>query len=203
MNKTKYYFTEKCLYEAFQACYSVIFAELNTQNAFILERDVSMYNHAKNAEYTENEICIDSVSVLKEQVAFLIKEFEIDLVAIYLTESDIQQRIQTIVQELSESEDESIVKDFSLEFVNDSNASVLFNVMFARQLALENVSNDPEIVENIIEYEDYDYTLIFDKINDCLEFCEQNGFEYEYDHIGGDVSNNSEYLELYYKFTKK
>jgi hypothetical protein len=201
MNTTYYYFAEKCLLEAFESCKAAIFAELSSAKAIELEKNVIVMDHEKDSEYTDDAICIDSVSVLKEQVAFLIKEFEIDLVAIYLTESDIQQRINVIKEELKESEEDHIIKDFSLEFVNDSHASVLFNVMFARQVSLLDINDNEPGTEYKIEYEDYEYTEIFDKINDCLDNIIE--FEYEYDHTGGDVGNNAEYLELYYKFTKK
>jgi hypothetical protein len=208
MNTTHYYFAEKCLKEAFIACKAAIFSELTSSKAIELERNVIVEDliadHIEeNKIFAENEITIENGSQLKDQVAFLITEFNVDLVNIYITESDIQQRINVIIEELSESEEDHIIKDFSIEFVVNSNAETLFNVMFSRQSKLENVSNDENEVENIIDYEDYDYTLIFDKINDCLEFTERTGFDYEYDHTGGDVGNNEEYLEFYYKFTKK
>jgi hypothetical protein len=202
MNTIYYYFAEKCLKEAFEECYSAIFAELNTEKAFNLNKNVEIIEDLYNYEdeLKDDEMLIESPLQLKETIEYLIEECNLDIVNVFITEKEILDRLDGILTDLEEKD--SVTKDFSITLYKNSNAETLFNIMFARAITLLNVSNYEETIDYIIDYEDYDYSAITDFIDQTIMHIAPD-YDFSFDHIGGETQSDKEFLDLYYHFDKK
>jgi hypothetical protein len=204
MNTIHYYFGEECLKTAFEECYSVIFAELTTEKAFNLNKNVEIIEDLYNYEdeLKNDEMLIETPTQLKRAIEYIVADYctQEDIVAIYLNEKDILNRLDDILTDLEEKD--SVTKDFSITLYKNSNAETLFNVIFARGIQFIDVSNDEETIDYIIDYEDFDYSAITDFIDQTIMHIAPD-YDFSFDHIGGETQSDKEFLDLYYKFDKK
>jgi hypothetical protein len=211
MNTIHYYFGEKCLEQAFTECYSVIFAELTTEKAMQLSNQViiehTIDDDDQNSEFykeyfEDGDIYIETPRQLKRAIEYLVADYctQEDIVAIYLNEKDILNRLDDILIELEDND--SVTKDFSITLYKNSNAETLFNVIFARGIQFIDISNNEETIDYIIDYDDFDYSAITEFIDQIIMHIAPD-FDFQFDHIDGETQSDKEFLDLYYKFDKK
>lgn len=162
-NKITYFFDNNKVKQAFEACIDVIERELSTSQSINLNEicTISEEEHSDD-EYVDDEIFVETHNI-QEIIYFFLNEFEIDPRKFYLSDDDIKNRYEYVI------EDEIERSDFSISIEKNTNLDTLFNVLYARSISLESV----------VQYEDFDYQEFFDAI-ESLKPAKIDEIKYEF-----------------------
>ena len=194
-NKITYFFESNAIKEAFESCLNVIQKEITMTQLFNLNEicTISEISHS-DEEYEDGEALVDK-NTLKETIEFFIEEYNIDARSLFLSDDQIKDRLEEIITRIKEEDCNRF--DFSIKIEKSSNAEILFNVLYAREIKIEQ-RDDIEVVE----YSDFEYQEFFDAIDSIVS--ENNEIEsFEFDHTGGETIDHIEHLDLYYNFKLK
>jgi len=190
MQSCTYYFESNQLKHAFEECLSVLQKELTTQQQTKWNRLILSVEMVGDNELGENSELI-TTSNIQAILQNLIAEFNIQVVQLFLSKKQIQDRLDEIISR-GETQPKSY---FSITLEKDSSYTTLFNVFFARSIEIEKYEDN-----ECVKYEDFDYNPITDLIESVLENNSSLVIEYWFDHVGGDVDSKSEVVDLYYSF---
>lgn len=195
MQKTTYYFSDHAIYTAFVACINAIRSELNTERAYNLNENVAIIENYDNHELIDSEMMINEHN-LTDSIQSILESFDIIAVNIFINSEYVANRFAEIINKMKDQNINEIIECFSLKFEKNSDTSLLFNVLYARSIQSQLVD---DIDETYIEYSDFDYESIFYVIETAISEIDPN-VEISFDHTGGDVNSDIEYLDLYYHF---
>jgi len=81
---------------------------------------------------------------------------------------------------------------FHITLDQDSDSDILFSILYAQSIELS-IEDDPQT----ISYNDFDYSDFIDYCSDALSAIDTSA-TFEFDHIGGDVDSNTEYIDFYF-----
>lgn len=160
LQQVDYYFAEQCVLQAFKDCYSLLFEELNTENAFNLSEKVKIHEiNQQLDEYSDYQIFVDC-SNLKEQVEYLFDSFDLNIESVFISERQVREQIKTIEQQLVDDQEEHDKIQVRIYFNCEKNSELdtLFMIRYARSLKLESVEINEFNTETTIEYSDFDYS---------------------------------------------
>lgn len=197
--KVDFYFAEECVLQAFKDCYSLLFEELNTENAFNLSEKVKIHEiNQQLDEYSDSDVFVDC-SNLKEQIELIFEAFDVKIESIFISERQVREQIKTIEQQLVDDQEEHDKIQVRLHFNCEKNSELdtLFMIRYARSLKLESVEINEFNTETSIEYSDFDYSELESYIDDY--FAESKIIKsYILDHYDSDENT----FDIYYKISR-
>jgi hypothetical protein len=193
--KIAFYFTEKCLREAFLSCFSVLSNHLNTEKAFNLVENVIIHDlNEELEEYSDFQILIDC-NTLKEQIEYLFDSYDISIESIFLSDEQIREKIADMDRELEEDQEEHDKLQLHIQFDCEScsDCETLLLIHYANKISLELTEINEHESENILKYEDLDYSELDSFIEIYLHesYIIQSFIQTHYD-------SNEHYFDTYY-----
>jgi len=177
-----FYFTEECLRSAFVSCFNLLSNELNTEKAYNLIQNCIIHD-SKEAleEYLDYQICI-TVENLKDQIEELFENYNVEIESLFISESQIRERIKIIDRDLEEDQEanDSLRRSISFECKHNSDLETLFMIRYSNKITIQTTDMNES---DYLKYEDLDYSDLESYIETYLDESYiiksyiQNGFE--------------------------